>query len=189
MLVSLYVFLLIISYRHVIIQLAENLCEEMAPSTLGPVVILQDKLALKYEICSIRLPIDMSLGDTTIPTTWSGTGDHGLGKPHSCIVLSVEESSKDESRYELEVLVLRTFGVGGRAKVKNSPHNHLLLPLPCAGTPLSTPVGFGAPLVSPRFQSLKETWLVARVVRIEVLAQSKVSQTSLGYIKPLAKVS
>ena len=181
MLVSLHVFLLIISYRHVRFQLAENLREEMAPSTLGPVVILQDKLPLKYEICSIRLPIDMPLGDTTNPTTWSGTGDHGLGKPHSCIVLSmkivlsVEESSKDESRYELEVLVLRSFGVGGRAKViKNSPHNHLLLPLPCAGTPLSTPVGFGAPLVS------QETWLVARVVRIEVLAQSKVSHTSLG---------
>ena len=135
----------------------------MAPSTLGPVVKMQDNPPLNNEICSVRLPIDMSLGDTTNPTTWSGTGGHGLGKPHSGIVLSAKESSEDESRFELQLLVLRSFGVGGRAKVEKSPHNHLLLPLPFAETPPSTPVGFGAPLVSPRFKPLKETWLVVLV--------------------------
>lgn len=60
-----HVFLLIISYRHVRIQLAENLrlpCEDMALSTLDPVVMIQDNPPLRNEICSIRLPIDMSLG-------------------------------------------------------------------------------------------------------------------------------
>lgn len=131
----------------------------------------------------------MSLGDTTNPPTWSVTGGHGLGKPHSCIVLSVTESSADGSRFELQVLVLRSFGVGGRANVEKSPHNHLLLPLPFAGTPPSTPVGFGAPLLNPKFEPLKETWLVARLVVIEVLSRSIVSHTSLGWIKLFSKVS
>ena len=152
----------------------------MAPSSLGPIVIMQDNPPLNNEICSIRLPTNMPLGETTNPTTWSGAGGHGLGEPHSCIVLSARESSKDESILKLQLLVLRSFRVGGRAKVEKPLHNHLLLPLPFAETPLSTPVGFGVPLVSPRFKPLKETWLVACVVIIEVLSQSKVSHTSLG---------
>lgn len=154
-----HVFLLIIYYSHIRIQQAENLClpcENMASSSLGPVVIMQDNPPINNEICSIRLPIDMSLGDTTNPTTWTGMEDHGLGKPYSCIVMSVNESSKDESRIELELLVLRSFGVGGQAKVEKSLHNHFLLPLPFAETLPSTPVGFGAPLISPRFKPLKK---------------------------------
>ena len=63
---------LIISYRHVRIELAEHLllpCDSMAPSILGPVTLMQDKPPIANEICSIR-PLDMSLGDTTYPSTW-----------------------------------------------------------------------------------------------------------------------
>lgn len=71
--VSFHVFLLITSYRHVRIQLAEN---------------------------PIRLPVNMSFGDTTNPTTWSGTGGQSLGHP---IVLSAIES-EDESKLSLNSL-------------------------------------------------------------------------------------
>lgn len=84
----------------------------MAPSTSGPPVLMQDNLPLANEICSIRLPIDMYLGDTTNSTTWSGTGGQGPGHPHSCIVLRVTET-EDPSKFKLELLVLRSFGVGG----------------------------------------------------------------------------
>lgn len=63
--VSFHVFLLISSYRHVRIQLAEN---------------------------PIRLPVNMYFGN---PTTWSGTGGQGLGHPRSCIVLSAIESEDE----------------------------------------------------------------------------------------------
>lgn len=76
----------------------------MAPSTLGPVVLMQDNPPLSNEICSIRLPVNMSLGDTTNPNTRSGTGSWtGLGHPHSRIVLRVVEP-EDESKFKLELL-------------------------------------------------------------------------------------
>lgn len=43
-------------------------------------------------ITSIKLPLDMSIGDTTNLSTWSGTQDQGLGQTHACTVMSVEES-------------------------------------------------------------------------------------------------
>lgn len=118
--VSFNAFLLIISYCHVRIQLAENLClfyDNMAPSTLGPTVLMEDNPPLVNEICSMRLPIDMSLGDITNSITWTGTGGQGLGHPHFCIVLRVV-GSEDESQFTLKLFVLCSFGVGGRAKAE-----------------------------------------------------------------------
>ncbi len=153
----------------------------MAPNTLGPVTLIQDSPPIKNEIVSIKLPLDMSLGDTTNPSTWSGTQGQGLGHAHACIVMSVEESD-DASRFRLEILVMRSFGTSNaRSKVEESPFTQMLLPLPFAfgATPPPTPVGFGAPLACPRFQPLRETWVVARVMKIDVPATSKVSHTSL----------
>lgn len=151
----------------------------MAPSTLGPAVLMQDNMPISNEICSIRLPIGTSLGDTTNSATWTGMGGQSLGKSHFCIVFRGLES-EDDSKITLELLVLRSFGVRGRETAEKSLHTHLLLPLPVGETPPPTPVGFGTPLKSPRFQPLKETWIVARGVVIEVAATSTVSHTSPG---------
>lgn len=91
----------------------------MAPSTLGPVMLLKDGCPFRNEICSIRFELDMSLGDTTNPSTWSGT--HGQsGSAHSCILLDLEPND-DGSAFIGEVLMMRPFGTGGRTKVQNSP--------------------------------------------------------------------
>lgn len=152
----------------------------MAPSNLGPVMSLEDSNSFKNEICSIRFPLDMSLADATNPSTWSGT--HGQsGSAHSCIVLDLEPND-DASTFNCEVLMMRSFGTGGRTKVQNSPFTDILLPLPFGfgAPPPSTPVSFGVPLKCGIFEPLKETWIVAHIVKINLRAESKVIHTPFG---------
>lgn len=53
----------------------------MAPNTLGPAIQIKDTpLTRRNEIVLIKLPVEMSLGDTTNPSTWSG--GQGLGYAH-----------------------------------------------------------------------------------------------------------
>ena len=156
----------------------------MAPSKLGPLVALEDNTPIPMEVILIRLPLNMSCGDTTNPTNWEGTGlpsetGERVGEPHSCIVLWIEENV-DGSLMKLELLVMRSFGNGGRATARQSRNPHLLLPLPFGEPPPPTPVGFGAPLQCPRFEPLKEIWLVAQVLKLSVPARNMVSHTSLG---------
>lgn len=102
--------------------------DSMAPSTLGPIMSLDDGTPFRNEICSIRFALDMSFGDTTNPSTWSGT--HGQsGSAHSCIVLDLEPND-DASAFMGEVLMMRSFGTDGRTKVQKSPFTDILLPLP-----------------------------------------------------------
>lgn len=90
------VSLLIISYCHSVSQkLSFNSFGIMSPSTLGPAIQAKDTLTRRNEIVLIKLPVEMSLGDTTKPSTWSG--GQGLGYVHPCIILSMEyigETSK-----------------------------------------------------------------------------------------------
>lgn len=129
----------------------------MAFSTFGLVVKMQDNPPLMNKICLVRLPIDMSLGDTNNPTTWSRTKRHSLRKSHFCIILSAKKSSENKSRFELQLFVLHLFGVGKQTKVEKFPHNHFFFLLPFIKTAPSTSVSFGAPLLSPRFKPLKKT--------------------------------
>ncbi len=67
----------------------------MAPNTLGPAIQIEDTLTRRNEIVLIKLPVEISLGDTT--STWSGSRGQGLGYAHPCIILSMEyigETSK-----------------------------------------------------------------------------------------------
>lgn len=153
----------------------------MAPSTLGPATLLENVCPFKNEICSIRFPLDRFLGDTTNPSTWSCTDGQSLGPAHSCIVLDLEPND-DLSEFNAEVLIMRSLGNDGQAKVRESPYNNHLLPLPFGfgAPPPSTPVGFGVPVACGKFEPLKVTWIVAHITKIKLRADSKVSHTLFG---------
>lgn len=79
----------------------------MAPCNSGPVMSLEDGGPFKNEIWSIRFPLDMSLANTTNPSTRSGT--HGQsGSAHSCIVLDLEPND-GASAFNGKVLMMRSF--------------------------------------------------------------------------------
>lgn len=56
----------------------------MTPNTLGPAIQIEDTLTRRNEIVLIKLPVEISLGDTT--STWSGSRGQGLGYAHPCIM-------------------------------------------------------------------------------------------------------
>ncbi len=131
-----------------------------------------------------------SLGDTTNPSTWLGMDGQSLGPAPSCIVLDLEPNH-DASEFKGQVLMMRSLGADGRTKVQKSGSTDILLPLPFGfgAPPPSTPVGLGVSVTCGRFELLKETCIIAHVIKVELRADSKVSHIPFGLIKPFAKVS
>lgn len=127
---------------------------------------------------------------STNPSTWLGMNGRGLGPAPSCIVLDLEPNH-EAFEFKGQVLMMRSLGADGRTEVQKSGSTDILLPLPFGfgAPPPSAPVGFGVSVTCGRFEPLKETCIVAHVIKIELRADSNVSHIAFGLIKPFAKVS
>lgn len=118
----------------------------MAPNTLSPVTLIEESLIVNNEIVSIRLSVDMLLGDATNPNTWSGTQGQRTGYAHACIIVSARNND-GTSKVRLELICMRPFGTGStRAKIEASRFIEMFLPLPLA---------FGATPPPPRSSSAR----------------------------------
>lgn len=93
------------------------------------------------------------------------------------------EYIEDTSKVRIELIWMRSFGtVNTSTKVEAFPFTKMLLPLPFAfgATPPLTPAEFGAPLACPKFHPIKETWVVAQIMKMDVFDTDKVRPTPLG---------
>lgn len=152
---------------------SQNSEPTLTPNEPTAPTILEDTPILKHEVFLVRLPIEISLVNTTNATSCPGTDG-----AHPCVLLEHSESDVGDSIHSLQVLVMQSFRTGevSRPPVETSALSHLFLPLPFHSRrmPSPTPAGFGHPLVSPKFRPRVETWVLAKSLSFEVTATTRV---------------
>lgn len=156
------------------------------PNKLATQTALGDTPLGSREVLMIRLPFDMSMEESTNPSSWSTTLPRTPA--HPCVLL--DNSVLPEPMHELSVLVLRSFR--GRQNCKTtlrSSSANFFLPLPFPSEESApTPAAFGRPFSSPTYSSQLQTWLYVHPITFTVSASTKVIQTSAQRIQFQAKL-
>lgn len=158
------------------------------PNKLAPKTALGDTPLGSREIFMIPLPFDMSMEESTDPSSWSTTLPGSSPPAHPCVLL--DNSVLPEAMHELSVLVLRSFRGRQTCEITlRSSSANFFLPLPFPSEESApTPAAFGRPFSSPTYSSQLQTWLYVHPITFTVPASTKVIRTSTQRIKFQAKL-